>query len=1530
MQNVNEFIEGFRVSPQQSRLWLLQQSGGSAPFIAQCSVAIEGALSTTALQAAIYQVIARHEILRTTFCVLPSMTIPLQAVSDFARVDFSELDFSSLPSDRQAQKIEEIIAGDSAAPFRFDNGPLIRARLAKLADEQHSLTLTLPALVADRFALVNLVKEIARFYEACLCGEPAADEPLQYVDIAQWQNELFEDEESEAASQYWRELDLSAISSLKLPFENQTSSKAAFNPKRESFAVEPAIASELKAIADGRGVEVSDILLACWFILIYRLSGQSEIIIGAGSDCRDYEGLDAAIGLLAKRLPIHCRLHDGSRLGEILDQIKESGRNSSQWQEAFTWERILRRSDDPSEESFFPVAFDCEDQVEVFAGDAASFSVNILRACYDRSNLSLRAIRRPATLSFELQYDACAFSETSAKKYAAQFATLLESLARQPEIETGALEITTVEEHRQLLVDFNNTVASYPSNLCFHELFEQQCKRAPENVAVRFGETLITYAELNARSNQLARYLGKLGAGPETRVAIYVERSVEMAVGLLAILKAGAAYVPLDTSYPKDRLSYMLEDSSAKAILTNQRLAAALATESARQTLLDADWPEIARESEANFDSGVGPENLAYLIYTSGSTGKPKGVMIEHRGLVNYLTWAARNYKADEGGAVPVHSPVGFDLTITSLFAPLLVGQTVWLLPEDEGVEALTNALNCDSDFSLVKITPAHLELLSQCLEPRQAAGSARAFVIGGEALTNERLRFWRDQAPGSRLINEYGPTETVVGCCVYEVTNDAPATGPVPIGRPIANTQLYIVNSCLRPTPQLATGELLIGGAGLARGYFNRPDITAERFIPDPFGSKPGARLYKTGDLARHLIDGNIEFLGRNDEQVKIRGFRIELGEIEEAINCCAGIKESIAVACDDKQGGKRLVAFVVAEDGGASAPAQLRSSLRERLPEHMIPATFISIDELPMTPNGKADRRALIARAENEAETEDAFSPAATAIEEILAGIYAEVLNLGRVSANGNFFELGGHSLLATRLLSRVRESFQVELQLRTVFEAPTVSALASEIEKAIKSGDGSLIPPMTRAPRDAALPMSFAQQRLWFLNQLEPDAPIYNDPSCVRLTGYLDVEALGKTFSEIVRRHEVLRTSFCLQNGSPVQVIAPAQELPFPIIDLSELSEQEREAEAARLMPIEASRLFDLAKGPMFRVSLVRLSERAHVVFLTMHHIITDGWSAGIIVREIATLYEAFSQGKPSPLPELPLQYADFGRWQREWLQGEALAAQVAYWKQKLGGAPELLDLPTDRPRPPARSLRGEQQTAIINNELYEGLRSLSRAQGATLFMTLLAAFKTLLYRYSDQSDLCIGTPIAGRNRLETEGLIGFFVNTLVLRTDLSGDPSFCDLLGRVRETTLGAYAHQDLPFEKIVEEIRPQRSASYTPMFQVMFALENVPAETLEAQGLTLEPVQGKRETSKFDMALYLHETGSEMLAVLEYSSDLFEAETAIRLLAQYEALLASILRDPQRRLSELSLSAEADRNRLLLDFNEEFGPVEFAS
>jgi acyl carrier protein len=591
------------------------------------------------------------------------------------------------------------------------------------------------------------------------------------------------------------------------------------------------------------------------------------------------------------------------------------------------------------------------------------------------------------------------------------------------------------------------------------------------------------------------------------------------------------------------------------------------------------------------------------------------------------------------------------------------------------------------------------------------------------------------------------------------------------------------------------------------------------------------------------------------------------------------------------------------------------------------MVPSTFVVMKALPMTPNGKIDRNALVAPAEIGDEEEGPTASNATPIEEMLAGMYADALGVARVGLQRSFFDLGGHSLMATRLLSRVREAFQVEIPLRGLFESPTVAGLAAVIEREIKAGHGAVLPPIERAPRDSDLPMSFAQQRLWFLNQLEPDVPIYNNPAFVRLVGNLNVTALHHTFTEIVRRHEALRTVFALKAGVPVQIIRPARPARIPLLDLSGLAPAQRETEVARLLPELGGTRFDLARGPLLQTALVRLADDDHLISVVMHHIITDGWSTGIFIRELAALYEAFAAGRPSPLTELDRQYADYAYWQRQWLQGDVLAAQLAYWERHLKGAPPLLEVPTDRPRPPLRSLAGEQQMIVIEAEIYDALRALSRQEGATLFMTMLAAFQVLLYRHTGQDDICTGTPIAGRNRIETEGLIGFFVNTLVLRTDLSGDPTFKELIARVREATLGALAHQDLPFEKIVEHLQPARSASYTPLFQVMFAVENVPEASIEVPGLTMTPMTGERLTSKFDMSFYIHETGSEILGVFEYSKDLYDAATIARLLAQYKTLLANIIAAPCGRLSELSVAAAADRHHAMAEFNQDLPAFE---
>jgi non-ribosomal peptide synthetase component F len=708
----------------------------------------------------------------------------------------------------------------------------------------------------------------------------------------------------------------------------------------------------------------------------------------------------------------------------------------------------------------------------------------------------------------------------------------------------------------------------------------------------------------------------------------------------------------------------------------------------------------------------------------------------------------------------------------------------------------------------------------------------------------------------------------------------------------------------------------LYIGGEGLARGYVGRPDLTAEKFIPDPFSGAPGARLYKTGDLARYLPDANLEFLGRSDDQVKIRGFRIELGEIAAALRQHPAVREAV-VAAQDGHGEKRLVAYLAGNRDARPTANELRGFLKDKLPEHMMPAVFVLLDALPLTANGKIDRRALPTPNGQRPELDEAFVASHTATEELLAQIWGQVLGVERVGIYDNFFHLGGHSLLATQVVSRIRETFQVEMPLRCMFEAPTVAGLAATIDV---SRTGLQAPPIVPVPRDGELPLSFAQQRLWFIDQLDPGNSVYNFPAAVRLKGQLNVVALKQSLDEIVRRHEALRTTFAIVDGRPVQIIAPAQTLTLPIVDLRELPETEREAEVQRLATNQAQRTFDLAHGPLVRATVLRLGENEHVGLLTMHHIVSDGWSTGILIREMATLYEGFCSRRPTSLPELPIQYADFAHWQRHWLDSGVLESQLTYWTIQLAGASPFLDLPTDHTRPIVQRFRGAHESLRLPKNLSAELKALSRQEGVTLFMTLLAAFKILLHYYTSQDDIIIGTPIANRNRLETEGLIGFFVNTLVLRTDFSGDPDFRELLGRVREVCLGAYAHQDLPFERLVEELHPARDLSRNPLFQVMFVLQNGHPGTLELPGLTLIPVEVDSGTTHFDLTLHIADTGDELVASLAYNTDLFETGSIDRMLRHFQMLLETVCASPGRRLSELSLLTDAERQQVLVEWN----------
>jgi amino acid adenylation domain-containing protein len=1135
----------------------------------------------------------------------------------------------------------------------------------------------------------------------------------------------------------------------------------------------------------------------------------------------------------------------------------------------------------------------------------------------NRRDLVFLVCPKGELLDVTCEYDAELFESATITRQLGHYQKLLEGIVANPDQGISQLPILTEAERHRILVEWNDTARDYPKNECIHELFEAQVERSPDAIAVVFADQQLTYQELNQRANQLAHCLQRLGVGPETLVGICVERSLEMVVGLLGILKAGGAYVPLDPEYPKERLAFMFEDAQIPVLLTQQKLIENLPGHSARAVCLDRDWEEISRDSKENPRGEATAENLAYVIYTSGSTGKPKGVESPHRAIARLLFGV--DYAQLDAGQTFLHlAPTSFDASTFEIWGALAHGAKCVLYPGAvPSVKELGDLLH-KHKVSTLWLTASLFDVVID--EAPEALSGVRQLLIGGEALSVPHVQRALSRLPNTTIINGYGPTESTTFSCCYPIPPQPDRFDRcIPIGRPIGNTRDYILDEYLNPVPIGIPGEIYIGGDGLARGYLNRPELTAEKFIPNPFSDEPGSRLYKTGDLGRYLPDGNIEFLDRIDDQIKIRGFRIEPGEIESVLSQQPGVRETVVLAREDDLGdpsaplgtGRRLVAYVVANHDPGPHSNELRSFLRRKLPEYMIPSAFVFLDSLPLTPNGKVDRKALPVPDQSRPELGAIFVRPRNPVEEMLAEIWAEVLRVERIGIHDNFFDLGGHSLLATQVVSRMRGALQLEIPLRALFETPTVAGLAERIGEIHQKEQGVQTLPILPVSRDKDLPLSFAQQRLWFLDQLEPGSTVYNVPGAVRMRGPLDVAALEQSLNEIVRRHEALRTTFSMLEGEPVQVISSSLRVSLPVLDITDCRETERGEQARQLAREEARRPFDLTQGPLVRAALLRLGEDDHVLLLTMHHIVSDGWSMGVLYQELSVLYEAFSKGNPSPLTDLPIQYADFGAWQREWLQGEVLESQLSYWKEQLGDVVPL-QLPSDRPRPAVQSFRGATQSIELSRELTGALKALSRKEGATLFMTLLAAFQTLLHRYSGQDDIVVGSPIAIRNRTEIEGLIGFFVNTLVLRTDLSGNPPFRELLARVREVALGAYSHQDIPFEKLVEELQAERNLSRTPLFQVFFNMLNQGVYKLDLLGLTTEDFSTSEAESKFDLTLYAGEQKEEVCLNLVYNADLFTDARMKCFLQQYRRLLEQIVSASEKAIRSYSLLTPESR------------------
>jgi amino acid adenylation domain-containing protein len=1095
----------------------------------------------------------------------------------------------------------------------------------------------------------------------------------------------------------------------------------------------------------------------------------------------------------------------------------------------------------------------------------------------------------------------------------------------------------------------------------FPRLFEDQVAQEPDKTAVFCDRETLTFGELNARANQLARHLRSLGVGSESLVGICIDRSLEMAIGIIGILKAGGAYLPLDPEYPTERLAFMLADAQPMLVLTRSNLEKRLPRKfqsqdhpplplgeelgvraydttdphpnppqkgegnEPRTVLLDQDWPTISGESNANLSDRPSPDDLAYVIYTSGSTGRPKGAMITHRNLANYLLALNHELKLGRDDLYLHTASIAFSSSRRQLMLPLSQGAGVVIANSEERKDPLALfAMIKERRVTVMDAVPSFWRNCTTILaslddEERESllANQLRLILSASEPLLSDIPQMWirRFQHP-ARHVHMFGQTETAGIVCLYHIPEQLDENLEIiPIGAPIANTEIYILDERRRLCDIGEAGELYIGGAGVGRGYLNRSELTAQKFIPHPFNQQSCARLYRTGDWARVREDGQIEFAGRRDQQVKLRGFRVELGEIEVALAKHPSVRESVVVARDDTGGDKKLIAYLVA-NGTAPNAGELRNFLSAQLPEYIVPAAFVVIDALPLSANGKVNRLALPDPDQMSARLSSEYLAPRNEIEHRLAAIWAKVLRVERVGVNDNFFELGGHSLLAAQVISRLRSELAIETPLRLLFEHPTVASLAATVKNLNEQADRALSCSIQPFERNGTAPLSFTQQQFWLLDQATPNRSTYNVRTAVKLTGALDVQKLRLVLETIVARHEILRTHIVTTNDSPIQAITPRQAITLEICDLGLVSAGDQEAEIARIHAAEAEVPFDLSQGPLTRFKLLKLSPAEHVLLITIHHIICDGWSIDLLHREIATLYASSGE-----LPHLPIQYADFAIWQRRRLQGEILERQLDYWKRELADAPTALDLPIDYARPVIRNSDGHRLSLVLSESLSRALKSLSQREGATLFMTLLATFQALLFRYSGQEDIVVGSPVAGRTMLETENLIGAFVNTLVFRSNLAGNPTFREVLGRVRETVLGAFSHQELPFEKLVEELNPERKVNRSPLFQVMFALQNMPAPDLSVDGLSLTPLKLGAATSKFDLSLEVEEKPPGLCVSIEYATDLFAAATIERMLGHFQSLLEGAVNDPTQSVTDLSLMTEAESRQLLIDWND---------
>lgn len=1540
--SASDIEDSYELSPTQEGMLLHTLREPSAGLFFLQMVTPLSDLDVSAYLAAWQQILDRHPILRSSFS-WEGHERPLQIVHRHVRLPVTELDWRDASEFEQRGRLRTFLRADRRHGFDLRQAPLLRLALLRVGEREYLCVKSHHHLILDRWSGAMVQRELQILYRGGRYGRlPVLAQAKHFRGYIEWLRRR----DWETAERFWRRQLKDFTAPTPLPGDvgqgRPYRSNERFHNHVESLS--ESLSHSLQTLAQRWRITLSTLIHGAWALLLGLYSSQERVAFGGTFSGRppDLEGVEEIVGTFINVLPLCIRLlpnqsvegwmHD---LHEQMIQLQEFQHTSltqvQSWSSVprgtplfeslviFNSETLVggnRRDDDEG-------AIDGKIRRRTSSSKKSAQGLTIMSPTNDPLVLTAQAVRN---VVLDLTADARRFEMGTLIRLAEQLHALLEAIVADPSARVGDLTPLTEAERKRLLVDWNYTATEYPCEACVHHLVERQAALAPQRIAASCNGQFLTYAELEARAESLARRLRSNGVGPGTLVGVFLQRTVELPAALLGVMKAGGAYVPLDPAFPSDRIAYMLADSGVPIVLTQRDLLGQVPAGAARILCLDeADPADLADTVDVVCD-GAKAGDLAYVIYTSGSTGRPKGVMIEHRAVVNFLESMRTAPGLTEKDILLAVTTLSFDIAGLEIFLPLLVGGRVEIVNREVAADAVRLAAVLEaSGATVMQATPATWRLL---LENGWQGAPALKVLCGGEALAPDLARQLLPRV--ASFWNMYGPTETTIWSCVKAIDDPDDIT----IGRPIANTRVYVLDPHLRPVPIGVVGELFIAGEGLARGYLNRPDLTAERFLPEPFDTPLGGRMYRTGDLARWLPTAELECLGRTDHQVKVRGYRIELGEVEAALAEHPGVKQVAVAARSDPSGGMRLIGYLVPAGAALPAADELRAFLRRTLPDYMAPSLFVSMTELPLTANLKVDRKVL-PDPEGESLGRQYVAPR-TPTEATVANVWAAVLKLPRVGADDNFFELGGHSLLAMQVIARLRAELGKSLPVQVLFDKPTVAEMAAWIEQAPAENAEVVISTVGPVVGDSLVgdtgdentgdntgrvaPQSFAQQRLWFVSQLALGSSLYNMSTVAPLRGPYDPGALDWALMEMIRRHESLRTTFDAREGEPVQIIAAPVAPRLMVTDLRGMPAARRRGEVQRLRAEDSSRPFDLLRGPLVRFQLVRLEERLQMLLIGMHHIITDGWSMNVLRREVTTLYESRRAGEASPLQALPIQYADFAIWQRAWLSGERLTQQIEYWKEVLAGA-ERLQLPTDRLHPVVPSYASARCPLTLDPMVTHRLRELCRLEGATPFMGLLAAFQAILGGYAGQDDVTVGTVVANRQRPELEGLIGFFVNTLAIRTDLSGSPTFRTLLQRVRETCLAAFDHQDLPFERLVEEIAPQRNLGVQPLFQVLFVLQNMPAEATEPARRPVGPVAHMdMEASIFyDLTLALTESGDTFSGALHYNTDLFDAATIEGIAGHFVLLLTRALGQSDCELARIDLLTAAERQRILTEW-----------